>query len=148
MWFLTLALAAEPEIPHTLTISVKSPPAGSTVVATVFDETKELRDPGIGVHSASFVGPAARFAHVELALSTGGLRSPIFDGVIALSDADADVVAFAVSGGTRPSALRTAYAPSALVRMWSSPVTMTRYGWGALLALYAAVLLIAATRRA
>lgn len=133
---------------HSLTVSVKSPPAGTVVEATAFGETRTLRDPGVGVHSTTFVAPSSRFTRLELGLNQNGIHSPIYDGIVPLSDATEDVVSFVVTGGQRPSALRTAYAPSASVRMWTEPVSVTRYGWAAMLALYAAVLLISTTRRA
>ncbi len=151
------AAAADPDAPageaeavgsHTLIVAVKSPPAGTVIEATAFGETRELRDPGVGVHSTSFVGLASRFTRLELALSQNGVRTPVYDGIVPLSDAETDTVSFVVTGGTRPTALRTTYAPSAAVRLWTEPVTFTRYGWAAVLALYGAMLLFATTRRA
>lgn len=149
-------IAAEPvvaEVPeplgdHRLTLAVRSPPAGAAVQATALGQTLTLRDPGTGVHTATFAGKSTRFTQVQLTLVQNGVRLPLHDGLVALSDGENDVVAFVVTGGSRPSALRTTYAPSALVRLWADPVSITRYGWAAVLALYAAVLLIAATRRA
>jgi hypothetical protein len=133
---------------HTLTVVVKSPPAGTTVEATAFGATRELRDPGVGVHSASFAGIPARFTRLQVTLAQGGVHTPVYDGLVPLTDATSDTVAFVITNGTHPLAMRTAYAPSAVVRMWTEPVTFTRYGWAAVLAMYAAVLLISTTRRA
>lgn len=133
---------------HTLTVVVKSPPAGTTVEATAFGQTRELRDPGVGVHSASFAGPAARFTRLQVTLAQAGVHTPVYDGLVPLTDATADTVGFVITSGPHPVAMRTAYAPSAAVRMWTEPVTFTRYGWAAVLAMYAAVLLLATTRRA
>ncbi len=144
----SLAVDAEPARLHVLTISVKSPPSGSEVEATVFGRTQELADPGVGVHSATFRAVAARFTRVQLTVRENGIHTPVYDGLVPLSDAGEDDLAFVVTGGPRPTALRTIYAPSAAVRRWTEPLSMVRYGWGAILALYAAVLLIAATRRA
>lgn len=166
MLWIALALALEPTQPaaapqllnappaatHTLTVSVKSPPGGSVVEATAFGITRELKDPGVGVHSASFVGAPTRFTRLQLMLQQGGARAPLYDGMVPLSDADNDVVNFVIASGIanngRPAALRTATAPSAAVRLWTEPATFTRYGWASLLALYAALALFASTRRA
>lgn len=142
------AVSPAPDSTHTLIISVKSPPAGTIVEATAFGETRELRDPGVGVHSTSFSSVPARFTRLQLALSQNGVHTPLYEGIVPLSDAGTDTVSFVVTGGARPAALRTTYAPSAAVRLWTEPVTFTRYGWAAVLALYAAVLLLATTRRA
>jgi hypothetical protein len=139
---------APPEATHTLTVSVKSPPGGSVVEATAFGITRELKDPGVGVHSASFIGPPSRFTRLQLSLAQGGGHTPLYDGMVPLSDADNDVVSFVVANNGRPTALRTATSPSAAVRLWTEPVTFTRYGWAALLALYAALALFASTRKA
>lgn len=144
----TAVVSAAPDATHTLIVSVKSPPAGTIVEATAFGETRELRDPGVGVHSTSFSSAPARFTRLQLALSQNGVHTPLYDGIVPLSDAGTDTVSFVVTGGARPAALRTTYAPSAAVRLWTEPVTFTRYGWAAVLALYAAVLLLATTRRA
>lgn len=170
MLWIALALALEPTQPaavpellnappaatHTLTVSVKSPPGGSVVEATAFGMTRELKDPGVGVHSARFVGAPTRFTRLQLMLQQGGARAPLYDGMVPLSDADNDVVTFVIANGVangitnngRPTALRTATSPSAAVRLWTEPATFTRYGWAALLALYAALALFASTRRA
>ncbi|MSP54759.1 MAG: hypothetical protein EXR69_04005 [Myxococcales bacterium] len=132
---------------HALTVSVKSPPGGTVVEATAFGETRMLRDPGVGVHTATFVGASSRFTRLEVGLNQNGVHTSLYDGIVPLSDAREDVVSFVLSGGARPTALRTAYAPSASVRMWTAPTSVTRYGWAAVLALYAAVLLISTTRR-
>jgi len=138
----------DPATTHTLTVVVKSPPAGTTVEATAFGLTRELRDPGVGVHSTSFAGPAARFTRLQVALAQGGVHTPVYDGIVPLTDAKSDTVGFVITSGPHPVAMRTAYAPSAAVRMWTEPVSLTRYGWAAVLAMYAAVLLLATTRRA
>ena len=166
MLWIALALALEPTQPaaapqvlnappaatHTLTVSVKSPPGGSVVEATAFGITRELKDPGVGVHSASFVAAPTRFTRLQLMLQQGGARAPLYDGMVPLSDADNDVVNFVIANvianNGRPTALRTATAPSAAVRLWTEPATFTRYGWASLLALYAALALFASTRRA
>jgi len=144
------ATAAAPDLAttHTLTVVVMSPPAGTTVEATAFGQTRELRDPGVGVHSTSFAGPAARFTRLQVTLAQGTVHTPVYDGIVPLTDATSDTVGFVITSGPHPVAMRTAYAPSAAVRMWTEPVTFTRYGWAAVLAMYAAVLLVATTRRA
>ena len=145
-------LNAPPAATHTLTVSVKSPPGGTVVEATAFGVTRELKDPGVGVHSASFVGAPTRFTRLQLMLQQGGAHTPLYDGMVPLSDADNDVVNFVIANANanngRPTALRTATSPSAAVRLWTEPVTFTRYGWAALLALYAALALFASTRKA
>lgn len=143
--------ANAPEAPagaHTLTVSVTSPPGGSVIEATAFGRTLALRDPGVGVHSAVFTGPPARFVHLQMTATQGGTHIPVYDGMVPLSDAEADVVSFVIADNGRWSAQRTATSPSAAVRLWTDPAGTARYGWALLLAGYAGIALLAATRKA
>lgn len=133
---------------HTLTVSVIAPPAGSIIEATAFGRTQPLRDPGVGVHSAVFAGPPSRFVHLQLTATQAGTHIPIYDGMVPMSDADADEVSFVVADNGRWSAQRTATSPSAAVRLWTAPGSVARYGWALLLAAYAGLALHATTRKA
>lgn len=98
---------AAPASPSTLTdtagtgsqaivVAVSGVPAGTTlVVERPGVGAVALRDPGSGYVQGTFHGEPARFANLRVyAQDAGGARRDLFDGMVVLSDARRDTIAY------------------------------------------------------
>lgn len=120
--------------PQAITIAVSGVDAGTTlVVERPGVGTIALRDPGTGFVQGTFNGEPARFAQLRVYAQDTKGRRDLFDGLVVLSDARRDTVAFALD---RDGAFaRLPIAPSlhaaALARDPTGPWRVSM-GWAAL----------------
>jgi hypothetical protein len=123
-----------------LTVYVRGADAQTTISASRPDlGTITLSDPGIGLVQGTFVGTPVRFTQLELLATVRGSTFPVYDGLVVLSDAREDTIAFQFDGHR---ARRIPIAPSARidialderVNWWIA------FGWGALALAWAGLL--------
>lgn len=94
----------------------------------------------------TFQGEPARFIQLRLSMDNQG-RHQLFDGVLPLSDATREVLAFEIVGeGPQAHALRVPDAPVAAPDVALDPrsAAAVRFGWGALVLVYVASMVAAA----
>lgn len=99
--------------PQRVTVVMQGLATGVEIVATHDGTVVPLADPGRGLPQASFTGPPARFFPLRLVARDNARERQIYDGMIALVDADQETITFAYeqSGAAR----RVAASPSAEV---------------------------------
>jgi hypothetical protein len=122
------------------------PPTTKVIAERIGSGTLSLEGSGNSLYG-TFQGDPARFIQLRLSMENQG-RHQLFDGVLPLSDAFREVLAFEVVGeGPQAHALRIPDAPVAAPDVAVDPrmAAGVRFGWGSLILVYVAALLTTAT---
>lgn len=109
LWLAAFAIAGTQRV----TVVIEALAPGVEILATHDGRTVPLVDPGRGLPQVTFDGPPARFFQLRLDARGKGGERPIYDGMIALADADKETLTFAFEEAS--AARRVAASPSAEV---------------------------------
>lgn len=128
---------------QSITVMVSEVPVSTKIIAErVGSGSLSLEGTGTSLYG-TFQGDPARFMQLRLSIENQG-RHQLFDGVLPLSDAFREVLAFEIVGeGPQAHALRVPDAPVAAPDVAVDPRVEegVRFGWGALVMVYVAAML-------